>query len=153
MSLIMFLFYFCFYIYCFGRLIYENIAVIYVRECFAIFSSSSVMSCLIFKTLSHFQFTFMYGVRVYSNFINLHVTFQLSQHHLWMRLSFVHCVFLPHLLKINRQQICGVISIPLIHMSVFVPIPFCSDYHSFVALSEACEGYSSCFDHLPQDCF
>ena len=102
MSLIMFLFYFCFYIYCLGRLFYENIAVIYVRECFAIFSSSSVMSCLIFKTLSHFQFAFVYGVRVYTNFINLHVTFQLSQHHLWMRLSFLHCVFLPHLLKINR---------------------------------------------------
>ena len=153
MSLNMFLFYFCFYIYCLGRLNYENIAVLYGREYFAIFSSSSIMSCPIFKTLSHFKFAFVYGVRVYSNFIILHVTFQLSQHHLQMRLSFLHCVFLPHLLKINRPQICRVISVPLIHISIFVPIPFCSDYHSFVALSEVCEGYGSCFDPLPQDCF
>ena len=40
---------------------------------------------IIITTISvfiYFEFTFVYGVRVYSNFINLHVTFQLSQHHL-----------------------------------------------------------------------
>ena len=36
-----------------------------------------------------------------SNFIDLHVIVQFSQHHLLKRLSFSHCVFLPPLLKIN----------------------------------------------------
>ena len=45
-----------------------------------------MMSCLMFKSLSHFEFIFMYGVRVCSNFINLHVAVQLTQHHLLKRL-------------------------------------------------------------------
>ena len=44
-------------------------------------------------------------------------------------------------------------SVPLIHMSVFVPIPCCFDYCSFVVLSEVWEGYASCFVLYPQDCF
>ena len=60
-----------------------------------------MVSCLIFKSLSHFEFIFVYGMRVCSNFIDLHVAVQLSQHHLLKRLSFLHCIFLPPLLKIN----------------------------------------------------
>ena len=29
------------------------------------------MSCLMFKSLSHFKFIFVYGVNIYSNFIDL----------------------------------------------------------------------------------
>ena len=59
------------------------------------FSSRSFMiSCLIFKSLSHFEFTFVYGVREYSNFIDLHAAGQLLQHYLLKRVSFLHCVFL-----------------------------------------------------------
>ena len=36
-------------------------------------------------------------------------------------------------------------SLPFIHMSVFVPVPHCFDYHSFVLLSEVWEGYW-CFE-------
>ena len=32
-----------------------------------------------FKSLRHFEFIFVYGVRVYSNFIDLHAVVQLSQ--------------------------------------------------------------------------
>ena len=32
-----------------------------------------------------------------------------------------------------------------IHMSVFVPVPHCFDYCSFVVLSEVSESYTSCF--------
>jgi len=60
-----------------------------------------MLSCLIFKSLSHFEFLFEYGVRVCSNFTGSHVAVQLSQHHLLKRLSFLHCIFLPPLLKIN----------------------------------------------------
>ena len=60
------------------------------------FSSRSFMvSCLIFESLSHFEFIFVYGVR------GLHVAVQLSQHHLQKRLSFLYCVFLPPRSKIN----------------------------------------------------
>ena len=61
-----------------------------------IFSSRSFMvSCLISRSLNHFEFTSLYSVRECSNFINLHVAVQLSQHYLLKRLSFLHCIFLP----------------------------------------------------------
>ena len=59
------------------------------------------MSCPIFKSLSHFEFIFVYDVKECSYFINLHVALQLSQHLLLKRLSFPHCIFLPPLSKIN----------------------------------------------------
>ena len=43
----------------------------------------------------------VHGVRVCSNFIDLHVVVQLSQHHLLKRLSFSHFIFLLPLLMIN----------------------------------------------------
>ena len=66
------------------------------------FSSRSFkVWCLIFESLSHFEFISVYGERVCSNFIDLHATAQVSQHHLLKRLSFFHCTFLPPLLKTN----------------------------------------------------
>ena len=59
------------------------------------------MSCLTLKSLSHFEFIFVYGVKEYSSFIDLPAAIQLSQHHLLKKLSFLHCVFLPILSKIN----------------------------------------------------
>ena len=38
-------------------------------------------------------------------------------------------------------------------MSVFVPIPCCFDYCTFVVLSEVWAGYASCFVLFLQDCF
>ena len=61
---------------------------------------SPMVSCLTFKSLSRFEFIFVYGERVCSNFIDLHMAVQLS-HHLLKRLSFSHCIFLSPLLKIN----------------------------------------------------
>ena len=58
------------------------------------FSSSSMMLSLTLKSLSHFEFIFVYGVSVCSNFVDLHVTVQLSQHHLLKKLSFINCIFL-----------------------------------------------------------
>ena len=66
------------------------------------FSSKSVnVSGLAFKSLIHFEFIFVYGVRNYSNFILLHIAVQFSQHHLFKRLSLPHCMFLPPLSKIR----------------------------------------------------
>ena len=50
----------------------EDPAVIYVRECFAyVLSRSFLVSGLTFKSLIHFEFIFMYGVRKCSSFILL----------------------------------------------------------------------------------
>ena len=59
-----------------------------------------MVSCLIFKSLNYFEFIFVYGVRVCSHFVDLHVAVQLSQHHL----AEVYCILyiLASLLKINR---------------------------------------------------
>ena len=47
--------------------------------------------------------------REYS-FILLQVVDQFSQHHLLKRLSLIHCIFLPPLLKIRCPWVCGFIS-------------------------------------------
>ena len=61
---------------------------------FPMFSSRSfIVSCLVFKSLSCSEFIFGYGEWVCSNFLELHVAFQLSQHHLLKRVSFLHCHF------------------------------------------------------------
>ena len=63
-----------------------------------VFSSRRfMMSHLIFKSFSHFEFIFVCGMRVCSNFTDLHAPVQLFQHHLLKRLSFPQCILLPPL--------------------------------------------------------
>ena len=52
------------------------------------FSRSIMVSCLMFKSLSNFEFIFGHGVRVYSSFSDLDEAVQSSQHYLLKRLSF-----------------------------------------------------------------
>ena len=60
-------------------------------------SESFIVSSLTFRSLIHFEFIFVYGVRECSNSILLHVAVQFSQHHLLKRLSFLRCIVLPPL--------------------------------------------------------
>ena len=85
-------------------------------------SKSFIVSGLTFRSLIHFEFTFVYGVRECSNFIPLHVAVQFSQHHLLKRLSFLHCIFLPPLSKIMWPYVRGFISglSILFHWSIFL---------------------------------
>ena len=47
------------------------------------FSSRSFnVSCIAFKSLIHFEFIFVHGVRRCSNFIPSHIAFRFSQDHL-----------------------------------------------------------------------
>ena len=55
-------------------------------------SKSFVVSGLTFRSLIHFEFIFVCGVRECSNFILLHVTVQFFQHHVLKRLSFLLCI-------------------------------------------------------------
>ena len=64
----------------------------------SMFSSRSLMvSCVIFKSFSHFEFICVHGVRVCSSFIDVHAAVQVSQQCLLNRLSFSHFMFLPPL--------------------------------------------------------
>ena len=91
-----------FYFHYSGRWVIEDHAVICVRECFDLLPSRSfIVSGLMFRSLIHFEFMFVYGVRELSNFTLLHAAAQFSQHHLLKRLYFLHCIFLPLLSKTN----------------------------------------------------
>ena len=92
-------------------------------------SRSFIVSGLTFRSLIHFQFIFVYGVRKCSSFIILQVVDQFSQHHLLKRLSFFHCISLPPLSKIRCPQVCGFISglSILFHRSIFLSL---CQYHT-----------------------
>ena len=92
-------------------------------------SKSFIISGLTFRSLIHFEFIFVHGVRKCSNFILLHVAVQFSQHHLLKRLSLPHCIFLPPLSKIRYPWVHGFISglSILFHWSVFL---FLCQYHN-----------------------
>ena len=64
-------------------------------------SKNFIISGLTFRSLIHFEFIFVYGVRKCCSFILLPVVDQFSQHHLLKRLSFLYCIFLPLLSKIR----------------------------------------------------
>ena len=48
---------------------------------------------------------------------------------------------------------CALYSVPLIYVSVFMPIPYCVDYYSFVIQFEIRACHASMFVFLSQDCF
>ena len=53
-------------------------------------SRSFIFSDLMFRSLIHFKFIFVYGVRKCSSFILLQVVDQFSQHYLLKRVSLIH---------------------------------------------------------------
>ena len=68
---------------------------------------SSMVSCLMFKNISHFELIFVRDVRGCSSFIDLHTAFQFSQHHLLKRLSFSHFIFLLPLQRLIDHRCLG----------------------------------------------
>ena len=66
-----------------------------------------MVSYLAFRSFTHVEFIFVYGVRKWSSFILLHVAVQFSQHHLLKRLSFFHWMFFPALSKMSWPYVCG----------------------------------------------
>ena len=104
-------------------------------------SKSFIVSGLAFRSLIHFEFIFVYGFRKCSNFTLLHIAVQVSQHHLLKRLSLPHCIFIASFVK-NKVPIDAWVYfsafylVPLIYISVFVPVPYCLDDCSFVGQSE-----------------
>ena len=64
-------------------------------------SVSFIVSGLMFRSLIHFEFIFVYAVMKHSNFIVLHIAVQFSQCLLLKRWSFPHCIFLTQLSKLR----------------------------------------------------
>ena len=64
-------------------------------------SRSFIVSAVTFRSLIHFEFIFVYGVREYSIFVILQDASQFITYHLLKRWSFLHCIFLPPLSKIR----------------------------------------------------
>ena len=62
------------------------------------FSRSFMVSCLMFKSLSHFEFIFVYGVSVCSNFTDLYASSPVFPASL-VEETFSHFMFLSFLLK------------------------------------------------------
>ena len=99
-------------------------------------SRSFIVSGLTFRSLMHFEYIFLYGVRKSSSFILLQVVDQFSQHHLLKRLSFPLYI-LASFVKDKRYigawiYLWAFYFVPLIYISVFVPVPYCLDDCDFV---------------------
>ena len=62
-----------------------------------------MVSGLTFRSLIHFEFIFVYGVRKCSSFILLQVVDQFSQHHLLKRLSFFPLYTLASFVEDKRR--------------------------------------------------
>ena len=96
-------------------------------------SKSFIVFGLTFRSLIHFEFILVYVVRKCPNFILLHVVVLFSQHHLLKRLSLPHCIFLPPSSKIGGWVYFWTFYlVPLVYISVFVPVTYCLDDCSFV---------------------
>ena len=72
------LLYFCFYFHYSRRWVTEDLALTYVIKCSAYVFLCFIVSGLTLRSLIHFKFIFVCGVRKCSNFILLHVPVQFS---------------------------------------------------------------------------
>ena len=107
---------------------------------------------VLFKSLSHSEFIFVYVVRVCSNFTDLHVAVQLFQHNLLKTVASSIKDWLTSVWSLLKQ-VCGFISRLSILFHWFICL-FLYQYYdvfdncSFVVLFEVWEGYASCFGIL-----
>ena len=119
-------------------------------------SRSFIVYGLTFRSLMHFEFIFVYGVKKCSSFILLQVVDQFSQDHLLKRLSLLHCIasFVKDKVSIGVWiYLWDFYFVPLIYISVFVSVPYCLDDCSFVVQHEVKQVDSSSSILLSQDCF
>ena len=80
--------YFCFCFLTSGDTSSKKVLKAMSKRLLPVFSSRILMvSRLTFKSLIHFQFILVYGLRTWSSFILFHVAIQFFQHHLLKRLS------------------------------------------------------------------
>ena len=99
-------------------------------------SKSFIVSGLLFRSLIHFEFIFVYGVSKCSSFILLHMVNQFSQHYLLKRLSLLHYIFC--LFVKDEVSICVDSSLDFLFCSIDLCFCLCAslDDCSFVVYSE-----------------
>ena len=95
-----------------------------------------MLSWLIFKSFIHLEFILVYGINWWTSFIFLHVAVQIPQHHLLKKLFLLHFMLLPPLSILIDQEtwvyFWALCSVPLIYVSVLMPVPDCFDNSSLV---------------------
>ena len=106
------------------------------------FSSKSYIVSGLNRSLIHFEFIFVYCVRKCSNFILLHVAVQFSWHHLLKRLFlpplYIIVSFVKHKVPIGALiYFWAFYFVPLVYVSVFVPVSYCLDDCSVQFTSDA----------------
>ena len=112
-----YLFIFAFISFIFRRQIKRKVLLWFMsKRVLPMFSSSFMICGLIFRSLIHFEFIFVYGVREHPNFILLHVAVQFYQCHLLKR----SCWF--YLWNIFKVHLCFSIS------TIFTIIHFFHNY-------------------------
>ena len=99
----------------------------------------------------------MYGVRKCSSFILLQVVDQFSQHHL-LKVVFSPLYILASFVKDKVSigtwiYLWAFYFIPVIYISVFVPVPYCLDDCGFVVEPKVRQVDSSSSILLSEDCF
>ena len=92
-------------------------------------SRSFIVSGLMLRSLIHFEFISVYGVRKCYSFILLQVVDQFSQHHL-LKIVFNPLYILASFVKDKVSigvwiYLWAFYFLPLIYISVFVPVPYC----------------------------
>ena len=94
-----------------------------------------IVSGHMFRSLIHFEFIFVYGVRKCSSFIRLQVGDQFSRHRLLKRFSplYILASFVKDKVSISVWiYLWAFYFVPLNYISVFVPVPYCLDDCGFV---------------------
>ena len=113
-------------------------------------SRSFIVSGLTFRSLIQFEFVFVYGVRKCSSFILLQVVDQFSQNHfvkeIVVSLLYILASFVKDKVSIGAWiYLWAFYFVPLIYISVFVPVPYYLDDCGFVVEPEVRQVDSSSF--------
>ena len=121
-------------------------------------SRSFILSDLAFRSLIHFEFIFVYGVRKCSSFILLQMVDQFSEHDLLKEIVFSPLYILASFVKDKVSigawiYLWAFFFVPLIYISAFVPVPDCLDDCGFVVEPEVRQVDSSSSILLSQDSF
>ena len=128
------LFIIAFIAYAFGVIVKILLPKPVSRSFFPMFTSRIFMvPCLMFKSLIHLESVVVSSVRWRSNFVFLHVVIQ---HHL-LKIIFspqgyfwVPCQILVTIYTVVYFR--NLFSVPLVYLSICMPVPYCFDYYIFV---------------------
>ena len=115
-----------------------------------------MVSCLVFKSFSHFEFIYVHGVRVCSSFIDFQAAVQVSQQHLPKRLFSMYCSFLLCQILIDCRCLGFFLHSPVCSIGLpvcFVTSTTCLDDRGFIILPEVWESDAYCLVFVPQNCF